>query len=206
MCPIVFKHRSNQLSCQKHGRYSGIGLDKKFSIALIWNMAKHEMTRLLIARACWTWCRSDILVTLPLQRTTTTPTTLPQPHPTTQGQPVSALPPLRSHATSDKPRPLKWSQPSKNNNSRPTQHHGHLTTAKKTRKGCNNPQTMISTHKNHPHSPPSTSPIAKHKASNATPRNNAWRTRTNDRQQRRMNNNGWWTTTDNDSNGRQWNR
>ena len=116
---------------------------------------------------------------------------------TAQGQPTSASPPLRSLVTSDKPRPLKRSQPFNNDNSRPTQHLDRLTTATKTRQGCNNPQTTTSPHENHPRSPTSTSPIAKRKASDATPCNNARRTRTDDGQQRRMNNNGQRTTTDN---------
>ena len=87
MCSIIFKHISDQLSSQKHGRDSRIGLDNKFPIAHIWNMAKHEMTMLLISCACWTCCQSDILVTLALQQATTMPTTLPttahkdNPHP-----------------------------------------------------------------------------------------------------------------------------
>ena len=107
MCSIIFKHVSDQLSCQKHGRDSQIGLDNKFLIALIWNMAKHEMTRLLISYVCWTWCQSHILVTLPLQWTTTMPTMLPTTLTITQWQPAFASPPSHSHVTSH---PLKWSQ------------------------------------------------------------------------------------------------
>ena len=106
------------------------------------------------------------------------------------------MPPLRSLVTSDKPRPLKRSQRFKNDNSRPTQHLDHLTTATKMRQGRNSLQTTTSTHENHPCSPMSTSPIAKRKASDATPRNNAPWTRTDDGQQRRVNNNGQRTTTD----------